>query len=178
MDDEKYAISTEDIKTLENLITEYKENDVLDEGSKKYLEGISYDYKQTSVQGLDLNYLFYNTKFLKDIIFELNDKTKANITEIGLINGDNITTEPNYTDEKHNVDNIKPINNNETNFITIAKGQYCDYESYSAFNYHIKIEKEEESVIYKTLKRYDSTLNKLVNLPAKKNIVLDCSNIY
>ena len=179
MDDKKYAINTEEIKTLEDLITEYTKNSDLEEKSKTYLNGIL-EYlkgkgKKINVQGLDLNYLFYNTKKLKDIIFNLNDKTNQNVTEIGLIKGDDIKNEPNYSDERrHNVDKIVPYideTETKTKFITIAKGQYCDYESYSAFNYHIKIIKENDenkSVIYKMFKKYDSSLNKLIKLPAEK----------
>jgi nicotinamidase-related amidase len=177
MDDKKYKIDKEKIKTLEDLLRDYISNPELDDDSKGYLRGLlRYErYKKLKVQGLDLNYLFYGTS-LKDIIYALN--TKETNSEIGITQEEHID-EPNYNDTAYNVDNLayKTRNANAANaanaantrFISIAKGQYCDYESYSAFNYHTKIEKDEtNSIIYDVFGKYDSSLNKLEPLPAEK----------
>ena len=169
MDDKKYDINYGKIKTLEDLLGDYISNPKLDDDSKGYLRGLLNDkkYKGLKVQGLDLNYLFYGTS-VKDIIYALNTNTNS---EIGITQDEHID-EPNYNDTAYNVDKLKYKTRNanaNTKFISIAKGQYCDYESYSAFNYHTKIEKDEtNSIIYDVFGKYDSSLNKLKPLPADK----------
>ena len=178
MNDVKVNIDKDKIITLEMLINEYLSNQDLDDGSKGYLKGILKieKYKGLKVQGLDLNYLFYNTK-LKDIIDALNTNTDS---EIGIKGSTvlgktkkfiNINDTPNYDDNVYNVDSLVPKTLKNTKFITIAKGQYCDYESYSAFNYHTNIKKQylqTKSIIYEIFKKYDSSLNVLDKLPAKE----------
>ena len=180
MNDVKVNIDKDKIKTLEMLINEYLSNQDLDDGSKGYLKGIleNKKYKSLKVQGLDLNYLFYNTE-LKDIIDALNTNTNTD-SEIGIKGSTvlgktkkfiNINDTPNYDDNVYNVDSLVPKTFNNTKFITIAKGQYCDYESYSAFNYHTNIKKQylqTKSIIYDIFKKYDSSLNVLDKLPAEK----------
>ena len=168
MDDKKYYIDVEEIKTLEDLIQKNIIDENLDDGSKAYLKDLlqQKEYKGLKVGGLDLNYLFYGTK-LKDIIYALNTNSNS---EIGITEEEHIN-EPDYNDDAYNVDKLKCKTMNNTKFISIAKGQYCDYESYSAFNYHTKIEKEEDkeiSIIYDVFSKYDSSLNKLTKLPADK----------
>ena len=167
IDDQDYNIDDKKIKTLKNLIKGYIADTKLDKESKEYLEGINSKYFKLKVQGLDLNYLFYNTTTLKDIIYDLNNSSNS---EIGITDEQHINKIPDYSDTKYNVDNITHItssNTNNTKFITIAKGQYCYYESYSAFNYHIKINKQ-KSIIYDLFRRYDSSLNVLEKLPAEE----------
>jgi len=185
MDDKKYDIDYEKIKTLENLLREHINNPELDDDSKEYLRGLlkNKKYKGLKVQGLDLNYLFYGTS-LKEIIYALNTNRDS---EIGITQEEHIE-KPYYNDTAYNVDELKYITRNasartrtrtrtsanasantNTKFISIAKGQYCDYESYSAFNYHTKIEKDKtNSIIYDVFGKYDSSLNKLNPLPAEK----------
>ena len=197
MNDNKFKINNDEIITLQGLIEKYINNPQLEKESREYLEELKKleeSYNGLKVQGLDLNYLFYGTS-LKDIIYALNNDENnseigikgssglGNKDSSGLGNKDssglgntrkfiNIMDTPNYDDKVYNVDKID-YKGNETNtkFITIAKGQYCDYESYSAFNYHIKIEKQylkTQSIIYDVFKKYDSTLNVLEKLPAEK----------
>jgi len=52
-------------------------------------------------------------------------------------------------------------------YVTIPKGERCNYESYSAFNYHIKIIKDDNSMTKKFFGKYDSSMNKTEKLPAK-----------
>jgi nicotinamidase-related amidase len=175
MDDKKYDINYGKIKTLEDLLRDYLDNPKLDDDSKGFLRGLLNDkkYKGLKVQGLDLNYLFYGTS-LKDIIYALNTNTNS---EIGIIQEEHID-EPDYNDTAYNVDNLEYKTRNastsasanaNTKFISIAKGQYCDYESYSAFNYHTKIEKDKtNSIIYDVFGKFDSSLNKLTPLSAEK----------
>ena len=150
--------------TLNDLIKKYNSDLILDKESKEFLKSIDSKYKNIAVEGLDINYLFYGTN-LNDIIFELNSNKKY---EIGIVDGNIITDIPNYSADIYNVNSVESIYKNKTRFISLEKGQYCDYESYSAFNYHIHIKKDEKSIIFKTFKKYDSTLNNLETLAAKK----------
>ena len=89
------------------------------------------------VIGTDLSYLFLGTKFNSSILQLIKDKTYTHT--IGL------------KDEKHkghpNIDELHKTFNSKTlypftdpqskkQFISLTKGEYCDYDSYSAFNYH------------------------------------------
>ncbi len=169
MNDKDYDINVKGIITLQGLIDNYIDDPKLDKDSKEYLEGLKKleeKYKSSKVQGLDLNYLFYGTS-LKDIIYALNTNTDS---QIGITQEEHIT-KPDYNDTKYNVDKIEQQTRNSTKFITIAKGQYCDYESYSAFNYHTKIKKQSikgKSIIYDVFGKFDSSLNVLESLPAEK----------
>jgi nicotinamidase-related amidase len=167
MNDKDYNINVKGIKTLQGLIESYISDPKLDKDSKRYLEGIKdKKHKSSKVQGLDLNYLFYGTD-LKDIIYALNTNSDS---QIGITQEEHFN-KPDYNDTAYNVDNIKYITRNSTKFITIAKGQYCDYESYSAFNYHTEIKKQDikgKSIIYDVFGKYDSSLNDLKKLPAEK----------
>ena len=188
MNDVKVNIDNDNITTLENLITKYIGNSTLDDESKSFLKVLKNEkYKGLKVKGLDLNYLFYNTE-LKDIIDALNTNTNSEIgikvsSGLGKKSSSgssglgktkkfiNINDTPNYDDKVYNVEKLAYHTKNNTRFITIEKGQYCDYESYSAFNYHIKIKKQylqNKSIIYKVFGKYDSSLNVLEKLPAEK----------
>lgn len=119
--------------------------------------------KELHLSGFNLNYLFYGTN-IHDIIKELNTKNH----EIK-IKTDKISNTPQY-DEK--ILNIEPLFENNTKFITILKGEYCNYEAYSAFNYHAEIKKKEkdESLIKSLFNVYDRHLNELPYLPAEENL--------
>ena len=163
INDKNYEINPTKTTTLGDLIKTHSSSG-LDQDSMKYLNGIDPKYKSLKVQGLDLNYLFYNTE-LKDIILDLNTNSDS---EIG-IRQDEYTSIPNYNGKAYNVDSLAPKPFNNTKFITIAKGQYCDYESYSAFNYHTNIKKQGKgTIIYDVFGKYDSSLNVLDKLPADK----------
>jgi nicotinamidase-related amidase len=172
MNDKNYDINGKGIKTLQGLIDNYISNPELDDDSKGYLKGLLNDekYKGLNVKGLDLNYLFYGTD-LKDIIYALNNNNSG--SQIGITQEEHFN-KPTYNDTAYNVDKIKQqtsISIPNTKFISIAKGQYCDYESYSAFNYHTEIKKQDikgKSIIYDVYKKFDSTLNDLNPLPAEK----------
>jgi nicotinamidase-related amidase len=168
MNDKDYYINVEGIKTLEDLVKNYISNPELDDDSKRYLRELLKEekYKKLKVQGLDLNYLFYGTS-LKDIIYALNNNSGS---QIGITKEEHFN-KPDYNDTAYKVDKIKQQTRNSTKFISIAKGQYCNYESYSAFNYHTEIKKQGikgKSIIYDVFGKFDSTLNDLEKLPAEK----------
>jgi nicotinamidase-related amidase len=119
--------------------------------------------KELRLSGFNLNYLFYGTN-IHEIIKELNTKNH----EIR-IKTDKISDTPRF-DEK--ILNIDPILANNTKFITILKGEYCNYEAYSAFNYHAEIKKKERdgSLIKSLFNIYDKNLNELPYLPAEEKL--------
>lgn len=93
-------------------------------------------YLEKIIIGTDLSYLFYNTS-LAGSIEKLNEDNKRNHT-IGLLK--DYKEHPLINNIKWS-DDISPIKFNEkTNIIALTKGEYCNYESYSAFNYHVKID--------------------------------------
>jgi len=83
--------------------------------------------------GTDLSYIFYLSK-LADNIHSLtqNSLTEANKYTIGLKNS-KYQGKPLYDNLHFATDNIKYGN---IQFNQVTKGEYCKYESYSAFNYH------------------------------------------
>ena len=98
--------------------------------------------------GNELSYFFYGTEIGQDIL-NLNNSNKYGVNKIGMNrsqfeNQDN-TFDPNYKLKDTNTiadirfADVKP----NGKFITLTKGERCDQESYSAFNYHIdyKIDK-------------------------------------
>jgi nicotinamidase-related amidase len=121
--------------------------------------------KNITLDGIGLNYLFYATN-LKDIIERLNDIENNNF-HIKLNDQIDISEKPtNNNQDNYNL-NINHIeyttnNNHKTNIIGLLKGEYCDYESYSAFNYHLQIKKGEKNVKYD---KYNLTDNSIVSLP-------------
>jgi nicotinamidase-related amidase len=92
--------------------------------------------------GTNLAYHFYsdNDEKFNNILDNLNN-SNGNYT-IGLkeekYNKNNSTepsTEPSIEHIKYN---IEPLLYKETKIIGLTKGEYCDYEAYSAFNYHLQ----------------------------------------
>ena len=143
-------------------------------------------YKKLKVNGTDLSYLFYGTS-IAPYIQKLNigenhniglknddttDRKNWKIINPGNIKGDpkfdnlNIATGINSNNLYYS-DGFKlvpvPIDKlKNTTCITLTKGEYCNYESYSAFNYHIKINTNTE-----TKNPADNTLQNLE--PSKDN---------
>jgi hypothetical protein len=98
--------------------------------------------KNSPVIGTNLSYTLFFTKYGKDI-YSLITKRDP----VGVVDNKNVLKgEP---DSQH----IKILRNNNQNnnvflesggktMFQLVKGQYCDYESHSAFNYHIKIKED------------------------------------
>ena len=97
-------------------------------------------YKALPIKGNQLSYFFYFTQ-LADKVKKLNDSKKPNIISLNEIQNlepkDQIQNlEPDY--DQLNYRKITPIDNK---YYSLWKGERCNYESYSAFNYHLKYEK-------------------------------------
>jgi len=146
---------TEDPITIRNLLNKYKHQYNFYTLIKDYVN------KENIVKGLDLNYLFYGTELARVI-----DKLNNGEGEIGFKYNvcSNLTDLEIENEPKFELD-IKPI---DGKYVTIPKGQRCNYESYSSFNYHIKIKKNKESMTKKLFDKYDSSMNEIEKLPAHK----------
>ena len=82
--------------------------------------------KNKIIKGTELSYLYYAIPELKDKVFDPN-------YEIHINNKKNTKKDP-VKDNRI----IKKINNNNKEIIVhLQKGEYCNYDAYSAFNYHV-----------------------------------------
>ena len=120
-----------------------------------------YIFRETKIIGTNLSWLYCITRY-EESIFKLIKKESA----IGIKIEDTKNTEPNYKKISKCNEEEPEINLNYKRknyftgrtFIQLTKGQLCSYESYSAFNYHLRLEKakiiNEEGK--KTLSRYVS----------------------
>lgn len=82
--------------------------------------------------GTNLSWLYSVTPYAS-IISELINKKKS----IGMSNKSNKSKIPNFRD----ITIPEPLKIGDKKFIELVKGQLCEYESYSAFNYHLKLDK-------------------------------------
>lgn len=96
------------------------------------------------IKGLDYSYFLYGVAgahAFANAIYELNNVATANV--IGRKSYDNTsadTTADKYKAPSGPADlvgtDVTEVKAGETSFICLRKGEYCGYESYSAFNYH------------------------------------------
>jgi len=148
----------EDPKTIYAIINPYMHQKSL----KNLIEQLE-KHINKKVIGLDLNYLFYATN-LSDVIDKLNNGGDSEIgfaTDICLEGLKDLEESTDYYPSFKT--NISPVNGK---YVTVPKGERCNYESYSAFNYHNKIKKNEESLTKKKFNKYDSSMNEVISLPA------------
>lgn len=103
------------------------------------------DAKDVNVYGTELSYMYFFTD-LKDIIYTLNTENKNGKFKIGL-EDTKIETIPESNDSKPKIiekdkerkfELSKPLSYEGKEYITLTKGEKCNEESYSAFNYHIE----------------------------------------
>ena len=135
----------------------------LDQRYKDFLRGIP---RNKEVHGTDLSYLFYGFPEFIQTITTLNSDTTQMYT-IGLkkrnaLGAENKSYKSIPSKINLNLNNINKVPN--TNMIALTKGQYCDYESYSAFNYHIRMQNDTE--LPNQNKKVSD--NKLIHLPARE----------
>jgi nicotinamidase-related amidase len=108
----------------------------------KELNGQMKKIKDIPIYGTELSYMYYGNEQLRNIIYTLNTNNKSGIYKIGLIE-----TKQEYPSkiEPTNINptasvGLKPpapLQYNNKKYITLTKGERCDQESYSAFNYHL-----------------------------------------
>lgn len=135
----------------------------------------------TKICGPKLSYLFYGTE-IADIIKNLN--ASDNKYELKINNDLKNTDQINLKNSEilSKLEFYKETNK-ITEYITVLKGEYCNFEAYSAFNYHAKIEKEDsDSLIKELFDVYDRNLNLVSSLPVNEQmstglfeIILKCA---
>jgi hypothetical protein len=133
---------------------------------------IADEYKNLPIKGNQLSYFFYFTE-LADKVKKLNESKKPNV--ISLIEKENVTPseeiqnlEPSEeiqnlepSEEIQNLEpeydqlNYKNINDIDGKYYSLWKGERCNYESYSAFNYHLKYEKTHDEKNEKSMWIWD-----------------------
>jgi nicotinamidase-related amidase len=95
-------------------------------------------YKSQKIIGTDLSYLFYSTKYSDEILsLILDGKSKDPYFTIGLDEKANFTVDKGQQITDYIRYPPGALNRNNKDFIQLTKGELCNYESYSAFNYHI-----------------------------------------
>lgn len=120
------------LTTIEEL---RKQNTTINEFLKKNDSNFDfYSNKRFFVKGKQLSYLFYGTQ-LANTIKKLNQEPE--LYNIGLKPNAEYKGKPDINQIKYPKNPLQTIGKSKC--ITITKGQFCNYESYSAFNYHLEI---------------------------------------
>lgn len=108
------------------------------------------------VYGTDISYYFYETTpFLAKAVYKLNYENKIGRFKIGLESTKKENTELKITDGNdedvvvHNVEPFMDIGDG-IKYISLTKGEKCNQESYSAFNYHLVYDPKDPSSPVKT----------------------------
>ena len=100
---------------------------------------------EDKIKGSELSYYFYGTS-ISDVILKLNIENRSGKNKIGMKRSQSETqvekiNEINDTgtidDIDFNSEHTEPLIINSKKFVTLTKGERCDQESYSAFNYHV-----------------------------------------
>jgi nicotinamidase-related amidase len=112
-----------------------------DESFKQKLTNFIKDKKigETQIMGNNLSYYFYGTDIGNDILL-LNNNNKFGVNKIGMKRSQFENQDKSYDEiqDTNTLDDIKVDAKPNGKFITLTKGERCDQESYSAFNYHQK----------------------------------------
>lgn len=160
-------------QTIETIFNNKTTKELFEEQFKDY--NITDEYKKLPIKGNQLSYFFYFTK-LADTVKQLNALEKTKV--ISLIEEENVkpsekenvkpseeiqNLEPGY--DQLNYKNIEPI---DGKYYSLWKGERCNYESYSAFNYHLKYEKTHDENIEKSRWIWDGA-QKPIAIEKKKN---------
>lgn len=146
---------------------------------QRILSLIPEDKLNTSLSGVDFSFLF-NVAFNNDSqsmlmislmnqnvgqlynVYDNNIKQLySNHHTILMTQKDKISEEPNISNTNWEI--VIPYEYNNIRCINLMKGEYCNYESYSAFNYHFKISNDDTNETKKNI-----TNNKQANLTIDK----------
>lgn len=90
---------------------------------------LSDDIKEKIIKGPELSYLYYAVPSLRNKVFDPN-------YEIHIDEKKNTKKHP--ANDKRIIEEKKQIDDNEQIIVHLQKGEYCEYDAYSAFNYHVK----------------------------------------
>jgi nicotinamidase-related amidase len=94
------------------------------------------------VIGTELSYMFFTSNKFRKPVKQLIEDNREGKSKIGLDdtlaeNGTEIKTTPDDDASRTVNFNQSPIDEGGIKYITLTKGERCDKEAYSAFNYHI-----------------------------------------
>jgi len=128
-------VTTDKVTNVSDLI---KKNETPIKQIFDSIDGNNFEYTY-QVIGTDLSYLFMLTKYAKSIKDLIDDTGK--IHTIGLEGNTTFTGSPNIINIKYKVE---PVSEPKKDFIQLTKGEYCKYDSFSAFAYHVELYGEEK----------------------------------
>jgi len=101
--------------------------------------------KNSPVIGTNLSYTLFFTKYGNDIYSLITQRIPVGVVD----NKEVLKGDPDSQYIKilrnNNQNNNVFLESGEKTMFQLVKGQYCGYESHSAFNYHIKIEEDDNS---------------------------------
>jgi nicotinamidase-related amidase len=131
------------VKKPINSLTDFKINELMPDDKKTKIMG-------EVINGTELSYFFYETR-IGEIAYDLNVQNREGYYKIGLgysSNGlkiaqsENVNTPATQVDSKNDTNQIEQMNYNVVpyrgKYVTLTKGERCNQEAYSAFNYHIE----------------------------------------
>jgi nicotinamidase-related amidase len=121
-------------KTIKDVLDEAKSEGVFiesEEGGIGSYGLLQYPKEEMVIRGNQLSYFFYFTS-LANTVKKLNDSETAISLKTDQEEG-----APNYGQINTDITPIKDESNPNTEYYSLWKGERCDYESYSAFNYHL-----------------------------------------
>jgi nicotinamidase-related amidase len=126
----------------------------IDNSNNQILKKLNYQNKNDYIIGTELSYLYYFTEIADIVRTLVTDGREKNQYTIGLTSNDKnqFQGEPNII--HNNWNKVQPYKKdiNGKDFVQLTKGEYCEYESYSAFNYHLKLQNWNDN------KEHDTTL--------------------
>jgi nicotinamidase-related amidase len=117
------------------------------------------------VVGTELSYMFFTSEKLREPVKQLVITNRAGKSKIGLkdTTSESISGAPMVIeagDETRKINYGKSLTYGDKKYISLTKGERCDKEAYSAFNYHIQ---------YNPSDPYDAgTTEKVDNIPLTK----------
>ena len=120
-------------KNIENIPSELITKIMLNNIPENNILVTNIDILNQQIIGPNLTFLYYGTKYYKTI----HKLTQNEEHTIGLsnLNDTSHSKEPSLK----LIDIKNPLIIDNKRFVQLTKGQFCGYESYSAFNYHLKL---------------------------------------
>ena len=115
---------------------------------------------EVMVKGNQLSYFFYFTPELADTVLQLNDPTKKAIS----LNTDVQDATPDFGQVDYT--SVTPI---KEKFYSLFKGERCNFESYSAFNYHLKYDTTRDENLEEERWIWDQAQKKIPIKESNKN---------
>ena len=144
-------------ETIDSLITKYNTSEYnLSESDKRFLTNIQPKFRNIQIKGSDLSYLFFGLRY--NDAFKLLSLDSDNNFTIGIKNDDSFLGSPDITNI---ILPIKSVKLHDKDFIQLNKGEFCNEDSYSAFNYHNTIVKRTKLSLQKEINYHkDSIINR------------------